>query len=898
MEVVNRYIDNEIRGIGFEENYDYKNAKISLDGLNLVYDVENLRIKVNDNFLFFPEVKLKIRVINLLRRRFRIEELNIGQVVSYIDLDSQDFLKIYEKTFSSDHVSELIHRAIMYLHSSGHILKSLKFDSSVIYFSNGGNGATSRITNKIELSDSTIHLRRRIDETELGIDSEIRINGEAKTTKIFGNCSIFQDRNIRCRSNVDNISVSALHFTNTAGSSGEFGSIAKNIIGLFDLEFTINFSDYTTLEDCNFSMHSDGGKFNLKQFFDGEITFKNLSIQGETHGYNILILKNLSSKLLLGKNVDLSMSLEIERKKYMKISIDANNALAKDVKTVWPVFLDNLEIRDWLAEHILDGHVKKATARINFDHGDNGFNLSSIDSELFVKGAKLNYHSDFPEISNIDAKIVFTVDDMNIYVDSANIAKTLLKNGKIHLNFNDEQFLLDISAKTFGKVYEAMYFINNGEREKIEKIVTTYANGVAFLDVDVKIPIREDIDLSDISIGIVGEVKNNNTFILADQSNFRLNILKKFKSKIFSGEFDLANSAIDFKTIDFVKAKNQGLKISLNINVNDTKNILLNGITAVDGEISFRGSGAIKNGTLDKLILNNVKYGNNDFNVSYRLGKDFRGIVQVAGQHINFGRKFSKRDLEEYLSAVTQDSDSVLNNCDYSIKFENFLVNEKYNLRNMTAAINFTAGAMDYFDAQIDRGDDNFASLNISKVNEQESNNKYLFRIECSDLGKFLSELGITDNLVHGDLYLNGNITTDSKIEGNFRLKNKFSYITEDAKNKNMKFFSYILNSDELPKNMKNILVSQNTMNFARLQADFKLIGNNLMIDNFLLNSDEILGIGVSGNGSMDIDSGKVQFVGLIIPLEKISMLFGINKIPLVNKLLFGKEDSGLIAVA
>ncbi|MDR2077969.1 MAG: DUF3971 domain-containing protein [Rickettsiales bacterium] len=892
IEVINKYIDNGIRNAGFGYGYKYENTKISLESINLIYNINNLGVTFGDNFLLFPKINLKIRVLNLLRGRFIIEELNIGKLSSHINLNNSNFSEVHGSIFSSDYISKLLYKVIAYLHMDGNIIKSLRFDNSILYFSDDKN----KTTDKFGLSGTIALSRGRKDIVELDADFRAKINDEPKITDISGKCNIFRDKNIVCRSNINNISFGSLHLANVSTEGEKFDSIVKNIAGLFDCEFTANFTNYVTLESSSFSVYSDAGSFDLKQFFGGKITYRDMSLQGGTRGWDTITIKNLKSKLLLSRNIDFSMSFEMHLRKHMKIDININNASVVDVKILWPVFLDDFEIRKWVIEHFKDGRIPQARARMNFNYVGNDFSLTEIESEILLKETKLDYDTDFPDISNIDAKAIFTINDMNIYINSANMAKTQIKDGKVYINFNDEQNLLGISAKTVGKAYEAMYFIDNGAREKIEKIVTTYVDGTAFLDVDVKIPINDNISLSDTFIEINGEVKNNSTFLLSDQSNFKLSILKKFNSNVFSSEFDLADSNIKFETIDFVKLSGQNLKIGLDIKVIESEKILLDNIVGTGSRLNLKGSGVVKNSLLDELHINNLSYGDNSFSVDYKLEENLRGKIHISGDNLNFNKEIHIDDLKKYLSGSPWGPNLILDEGEYSISFKNLLINREYTIKNVDVNASFTAGTIDYLNAKTQRSDSNFMSLDFSKVDEQKNSDyKYMFRVECSNFGKFLSELNITNNLVYGDLYLDGNIGKNDTISGSLRLKNKFSYITETAKHTNVKFFNYILNSSEVPSDIKNNLVNQNTISFARLQADFKLVGNSLWIDNFLLNSDEVLGMGVSGSGSVDIKSGKIHFAGFVIPLEKINMLFGINKIPLVNKLFFGKEQGGLL---
>jgi hypothetical protein len=206
-------------------------------------------------------------------------------------------------------------------------------------------------------------------------------------------------------------------------------------------------------------------------------------------------------------------------------------------------------------------------------------------------------------------------------------------------------------------------------------------------------------------------------------------------------------------------------------------------------------------------------------------------------------------------------------------------------------------GGIKHLWARTQRNDNNVASLDISSVNDSKDLIKYNITVECLNFGKFLSELNLSDNLIYGDLYLDASLDRNNVLRGDLKLKNGFNYLIEETGDRNTKFLNYVMNNDEVPDSLKKTLKNQNTMGFEKLRASFELADNILRVDDLLLNADDVLGLGISGEGDMNIESGKIKFSGLIVPLEKINTIFGMNKIPILGDMLFGNRGGGLMAI-
>jgi hypothetical protein len=580
------------------------------------------------------------------------------------------------------------------------------------------------------------------------------------------------------------------------------------------------------------------------------------------------------------KKIDFSMSMEMMREKFIKMNFDINNASFEKLNVMWPVFLNQLDIRDWVIEHFKSGDITNAFAHMNFNYLNGKFKLEKIDAEVKFTNTNVDYSDLFPKLSNVDAKAIFTIDDMNIYINSANIEKTKLTNGKIYTNFDDKRPSLDIYTKSNGKVYEMFYFINNNQKEQIKSIVENYMNGQASSDIRVNIPLINDLSFNDCMIKINSNVKNNDTFLLSNNSLVKLNVIKNLNSTIFKVNIDLKESLLDFRVIDFIKKKNENLSLELSINVLDDEILLSNIIPKNSNMISFEGNGIINDGVLKKLHIDNIRYKNNSFDFEY--SNDEEISVSVFGEQLNL-------NIDE--KTTVNKENEIKDKINFKISLNNLIFNQKYNFE-----ITEVSGSYDgYLDnTNITIGEKKNIIINILKSKDRDG--KYIINAQSNNFGEIINKLSISDKIVGGEAYFNGIIKKNNDFGGTIKLKNNFSIITGEFKNKN--FFKYIIDNELLNKSLRKDLQKYDTISFKRAGAEIYFSKNILTVKNLAFESNKILGIGISGKGEYYLNKDRLEFNGLITPLDKINTLFGANKIPLINKIFFDNKNSGLFTVA
>jgi hypothetical protein len=156
--------------------------------------------------------------------------------------------------------------------------------------------------------------------------------------------------------------------------------------------------------------------------------------------------------------------------------------------------------------------------------------------------------------------------------------------------------------------------------------------------------------------------------------------------------------------------------------------------------------------------------------------------------------------------------------------------------------------------------------------------------------------MNLVNNVVGGNLYTVITLDKSSKIDLRMKITDKFEIITKNLKQADV--YRSLLESNDISEKFKKTLLEKNAMNFSKLEANLEVKNNILEIERFLLKGGENGSMGLSGFGKCNLSTGNVEIDGLIIPFDTINTIFGMNKIPLINNLLFQNKDGGLITIA
>ena len=881
---INNYINQKIQQLKIINNLNYKTAKISLNKhLNIVYNISDLEVNINNINLMCKEAVFKIKLLDLLRNKVFFNKIEVDHFNIDFNYEEKQDINNINSSVSYEKIESNIINLLDYFNN-----KTLIFEDFII--KNSNFYLLSKDIKKVDeiiLDELKIKLEKN-RKNNLNLFTELKLLNNNQIINSKNICIISKDKQVDCDIDLDNLFILDIIKIFTKDTSLE--KYSKNIEGIFNINIKTSFKNYIEPIKSNFIIKSKNGNFLLKDFFPKTIYYNNLIINGSSKDNNQLILNSITAKLNTNKNnknnLDFLMSLNVKNKEFMKLNFDLANVKVEELNNFWPLFLDDLGIREWVIEHFKSGIINKAYAYMDFSYNNNNFILDKIDSEVYCNNTLLNYDKNFPAVKNLSAKLVFTINDMNIFINNGNIENTKILNGKVYTDFNNPS--INITGQTIGDAYEMFYFVSNDNKENTKKIITNYINGIANSNIKVDIPLnKNDITLDSVFVNIKSKIDNNNTFIFKDNSQLELLINKNYNSNNFATKINLNKSYLNFDIIDFIKEKDKKLSTSLDIIVEDSNKILLKNIISNNDILKLNGEGLITNTILKKLNIN-AQYKNNNFNINYFDTEENNKIqLDIIGNKINL-------NITNKIDDNKIDINGIKSNFNINCFFDNVFINNNYKFNNLKTNIS-------YFNERIDKitlydiNDKNTYNFNIDINNNIDDKTTYDIKAKFNNIGKILSDADITNNILYGDVYVNGKINKNMDIYAEIKIKNKIAIITKEIKN--AKFFNYILNSDLISDKTKNKLSNENSLSFDNMSAKLQYYNNILKINNLLLKSDNIFSIGISGKGKIYLDSGKIDFNGLVIPADKINTLFGINKIPVINKILFGGKDGGLFTV-
>ncbi len=329
--------------------------------------------------------------------------------------------------------------------------------------------------------------------------------------------------------------------------------------------------------------------------------------------------------------------------------------------------------------------------------------------------------------------------------------------------------------------------------------------------------------------------------------------------------------------------KKKDIKSSLDFNIELLKDkILFNDIkfkvnkSYITSDIAFDK----KPFTLLTLILNNNINNNYYLYLNSNLKKSTLDI-EVKGSSINLTSLLSKNsnssdidlfdtDLYQNISLIAQVSNlKLLNNT--SLEDVNiYLYCKKNNCSNS------------FLRANINKND------NINIMLSRDKNSKISGNI--SNLSLLARGFDISSQLIGGNIDIKAEIIPENydqgrMIEGSIKINDKFYILKSEKFNKIAQEEKDLFDELNLTKSDK--------FTFNKLNSDFVFNDNIIEISDFLARTRFM---GITLNGSINIEESAINLNGLIIPGYTVNNLFGIGSIPVIGKIITGEKGGGIFA--
>lgn len=892
---INNMLIHEIEQIDKIKTFQFSKATISIDTyFNIVYSIYDLEIESVDNIfqVKLPFITIKIDMINALFGKIKINDLMLSHLI--LSLDEIDLTKESLENSTIVDTNDILTVILDAVYSYNLPIEEIVLEKSIIKVDN---------ENEIYLNYLSLNLKEyyRIKK-DMNILLSFKTNKDSKPIIVESKCNFGLMKNINCDFKI--LDANSKDLVRLSKKYNLFYKYISNVDINFSLLGNAYIKDYVNIETLNFTIVSEIGNFNFKDFFNNKIEYKNLKIKGEVlNNFKAIKIDEIKTQIFdsyLNNYFDFYLIFNKFKEKNNKINLFisiGDKVSVNKLDLFWPVFLNQLDIRKWVVEHIHDGYINNGFVNMDFEEiKTNNYELIKLNSEVNIEGAKIDYADFLPSFDKINAKLNFTETNMNFEISNAKLDNTTISQAHIYSDFTKNIVDLNISAKTEGDVYELFYFAKNDNRDKTKAILLNYLNGKQKSKVKVVVPLIDNLDFKDVIIEANGYIINNNSYLFDNNSKILFNLNKAELSNYFDVKLNLKNSEIYLPFINLKKEKNISQDLNFQVELHDTFIALNNFKNKSDDDfIKIIGNGIIdfELGCLSDLVLDEVSFNNTKFDLNYQLSQKQEILFSIDADNLilnsdlqsefnNFKSNFIYKEIFENEKSSIQAVDIELNI--KNIQFKESILENNVLIFNKDSK-NSKLQLKSFYN------DTNFLSLVIDFLQVK---NNVLFSI--NNLGSFLKNLNITDKLLNGDLKIIMTLNQDLSMIGNIQLLNKFKILTNEDYTENIAIKELSQYNKEATKKLKNSIIKENGIVFNRLESEFFFHNGILKIKNAIADGN-FLGYDITAKGKINILTGKIDIEGLIIPGGNINRLFILDKIPVINEVLFSGKNGGVFAM-
>jgi hypothetical protein len=857
----------------------YGSVKISMRDIETHYKNK----AGEDRKLSILQAETEFSPLDLILARFYPNDIKIINPEIIIDdlygLDVSNFgAQDGSKTELSDYISAA-QIALIAIRDGKVAIKNFAIENAKILIENPGSNTEILL----EKSDTKISL----EDNVLYFSSSNKINLSGNDIDMNSNCQLSNDDLLKCNIEINNFIVSSI-----ANIHPKL-KFLNNINGNFNLTANLN-SKQGSLFDANFKLSSPVGSFEFLNFFSEKINFKNLAIAGNIDSkVSSLSLSEVSADFDQTKFL---MSLLLSnyndpQNQILDFDIDLKNLPGDGIKKLWPVFLSQKGIRDWVSSHIRGGVVNDAHTKFRINYSQDN-SLEAIDAKLNFNNLNLKYSNYFPEITNIDGEANFSKDDMKIILTKGNVLNSKIRQGLVAIdNFNAPNVLLKISGNSEGLAEDLLKHVNY--QAKFSDQISKYFNGNANSNFKIDLPIEQDFGIRDIELRVSSIISNfNNSFI---KGELNINVKKSSTSNDFVSNIDLTKTSVVFDQLNINKDLNIKSGLDFTVLVANEKKIQIKNIILWQSDINKNHQEIIS-----KINASVIIEGPSLLLTKIDLKNNFAGN--------NYNLQYSA-DRKKSLQRVKLDGKKL--DMENLIKNKSFIFVKKGNFSNLAASLNINNlrlandQKIKNFHLNIDCSEkfcykgfvtgsmaNNQPFINI-KINKESSNDFSEISGSIKDISRLIFGFNLSNKISSGNSAINIKnqfINNKSIFEGDLRVYNGITFYEGSEVKK--------IYSNQLVSKVKNDIVQDQKIHFDQLKVEFMLDDYALKIKSLIANNYKI---GITAKGMVNLKDNSFKINGMIVPGYFINNLFGIGKIPLiggvVRGLFTGGEGGGLFGI-
>lgn len=869
-------------------NFDIKNTTLHFDSnLGLKYKIKDFKLRTKNSQISLSEIAVNLDFVRLLFGKVVINNINtINSNIKYFLKEENIKEEILATRESNKIMIAEVQKDIQKFFKSSLSIKNFNFNNAEI------NIILDGINNKINILKFQLSLDLKNNNLKINQNAIFNINNNKINSKININCN--KENKIKtCKIDIDNITPNSIK--TFFGKQSEEYNYLSNTNGNFDGKFDLIFDKRAKLEQGNGIIKSKFGSFNFKNLFDEKLLFGNLIMNFSFDNY----LENININSLttnFGKN-NFFMSMFIQEKsKYKNIDLnfDIKNALVSDLRKLWPNFLGNEGSRPWVLAHIKSGSLPNAKANMNFkyfkENNNKNSGLQSINAEIDLNNVLLNYSKYFPIIENINGKAIFTKKEMKINIDSANVLKSKLKNGKIGIKFHKNPTDVIIQTNLVGPLADLFIHIDKNDETDIKNIVNSILEDYrTFTNLNIEVPLIENINFNNVVINTKSIIFNKKNSLLTEDSKIDFSFNKPKNSNSFSGKIDLTNENLEYLPLNIVKPKD--LKFSLNYSCDLNGSIVyIKDIKPNSDLISFIANGFLNTkDKINEINVENISYNNSNYNLYYKSNTTngiFNNNVEIDGRNISYSNIFERLKNNKNSIHTKESNAKNKTTVQLNLKYLSFENEKKLQSPILLAELENNEIRKIDFNAKID--DSEFVKIIFNKKQK-------MLNTKSNNFGDLFQTIGLTDTIIGGDGEINFNQMTEngkSVIYGDIDIGKQFKIITDENANKDL---IPNIKEEKYFKRLTESLVEESSIRFDKMRGNISYSNNVLKFDEIVANSS-FVNLQILASGFLNFETKEMNIKGLLMPLGTINGLFGANRLPVISNLIFGQKNAGLFA--
>lgn len=830
--------------IGVGDNIIIGNIRVKQNNFKIIAYIDNVQLNHSNLFIEIPEIRMSFSIFDLILLQPSIDNIHINNIIA----------KYHVYLQSKDHNQEIT--------KLNYILPKI-----INYKVNNADIKSVNLKILLKRDESTDlkinNLNLKIKDNKINISSKVIFEGQNIN---FNNQCYIQDNNSICKviSSEINPSIISKFFAQFPKQHGIKTKISSNL----------TFKSNNLEDNIDFILYSDKGSFDNKAIFQDVVLFNDFIISGkytlQTKSFNIedFSLKLIDDTLLKG-----SINIPNIFKSKLEVNLSLNNLTRENTHKLWPIIIPKDDrIKRWVLKHIKSFNIDNSNILMKFN--DN--NLTDIAAKFDFRDATILYDRYFPTIYDASGVAYFDKESMKIDVEKANVLNSKIKNSKIIIaDFKQKNTPLQIKGQIIGRAEDLLKHVSY--QSDFAKNIGNYINGYSNSYIDLFIPIKDKIELSNIYLQIYSTIKNINNNYVSKNSNLKVKLSKKINDDTFISSINLTESDINFKPLSIFKKKN--INSYLSFNLQSKSNLLeFTDLKFILNKNKFLTGSFIFN--LKQKNLQDIKLTHPDFALSY------------SSDHAELSQKLTlkgkKLDLNKLQSILKSNNNRKYQNNDIEIILDKLILANNIELNDVDVNLNCNQSLCINSFIEMKKGDKEIVNIDfkpypIKKITKITG--------KISDISSITKGFNFYDNIIDGDLVIK------AKIEP----KDKYAYISGEVYNKK----KYKISKGEMVKKIsednsfskiKDQLALEEQISFEDLRSEFIIEDYVLEIKNFILSNNYL---GITARGDVGLNSGIIDIKGLVVPGYLINRLFGIGDLPIIkyiSPILVGEEGGGIFA--